>query len=142
MKSWGSRGSESGQFNTIRGIAIDTQGNIYVADAGNKRIQVFDTDGTFKTQFTGVGSPAAICITPGPRQVMYVSNSNPPEDIDTGGEIYKIDLTGKVLGKFGKAGKQLKEFGSVNQIDCRSENELFVGEVGNWRVQKLTLHAN
>jgi len=142
VKSWGSRGSESGQFNTIRGIAIDAQGNIYVADAGNKRIQVFDTDGTFKTQFTGVGSPAAICITPGPRQVMYVSNSNPPEDIDTGGEIYKIDLTGKVLGKFGKAGKQLKEFGSVNQIDCRSENELFVGEVGNWRVQKLTLHAN
>ena len=73
---------------------------------------------------------------------MYVSNSNPPEDLDSGGEIYKIDLTGKVLGKFGKAGKQVKEFGSVNQIDCRSETELFVGEVGNWRVQKLTLHSN
>ena len=49
---------------------------------------------------------------------------------------------GKVLGKFGKAGKQLEEFGSVNQIDCRSENEVFVGEIGNWRVQKLTMHAN
>jgi hypothetical protein len=139
VKSWGSRGSEPGQFNTVHGIAIDAQGNVYVADTGNKRIQVFDTDGNFKTQFTNIGSPAAICLTPGPRQVLYSSNSNPPEDIDANGEIYKLDLTGKVLGKFGKAGKQMKEFGTVNQIDCRSENDLFVGEIGNWRVQKLTL---
>ena len=139
VKSWGSRGSEPGQFNTVHGIAIDAQGNVYVADTGNKRIQVFDTDGNFKTQFTNIGSPAAICLTSGPRQVLYSSNSNPPEDIDANGEIYKLDLTGKVLGKFGKAGKQTKEFGTVNQIDCRSENDLFVGEIGNWRVQKLTL---
>jgi DNA-binding beta-propeller fold protein YncE len=139
VKSWGSRGSEPGQFNTAHGIAIDAQGNVYVADTGNKRIQVFDTDGNFKTQFTNIGSPAAICLTSGPRPVLYSSNSNPPDDIDTNGEIYKLDLTGKVLGKFGKAGKQMKEFGTVNQIDCRSENELFVGEIGNWRVQKLTL---
>jgi len=139
VKSWGSRGSEPGQFNTVHGIAIDAQGNVYVADTGNKRIQVFDTDGNFKTQFTNIGSPAAICLTSGPRQVLYSSNSNPPEDIDANGEIYKLDLSGKVLGKFGKAGKQMKEFGTVNQIDCRSENDLFVGEIGNWRVQKLTL---
>ena len=139
VKSWGSRGSEPGQFSTVHGIAVDAQGNVYVADTGNKRIQVFDTDGNFKTQFTNIGSPAAICLTSGPRQVLYSSNSNPPEDIDANGEIYKLDLTGKVLGKFGKAGKQMKEFGTANQIDCRSENELFVGEIGNWRVQKLTL---
>jgi DNA-binding beta-propeller fold protein YncE len=139
VKSWGSTGSETGQFRTAHGIAIDSQGNVYVADTGNKRIQVFDTDGNFKTQITNIGSPAAICITPGSRQVLYSSNSNPPDDIDSGGEIYKLDLTGKVLGKFGRAGKQMKEFGTVNQIDCRNENELFVGEIGNWRVQKLTL---
>ena len=49
-------------------------------------------------------------------------------------------LNGKIVGKFGKAGKLPKEFGTVNAIDCRSENELYVGETGNWRVQKLTLH--
>jgi hypothetical protein len=140
VKSWGSRGTGPGQFNTVHGIAIDGQGNVYVADTGNKRIQVFDSDGTFKTQFTNAGSPAALCITPGPRQVLYSSNSNPPEDIDTGGEIYKMDLTGRVIGRFGRAGKLPKEFGTVNEIDCRSENELYVGEIGNWRVQKLALH--
>jgi len=142
VKSWGSRGTEPGQFNTVHGIAIDAQGNVYVADTGNKRIQVFDTDGNFKTQFTNIGSPAAICLTPGPRQFLYSSNSNPPEDIDVSGEIYKLDLTGTVVGKFGKAGKEMKEFGTVNQIDCRNPNELFVGEIGNWRVQKVTLRAN
>jgi DNA-binding beta-propeller fold protein YncE len=142
VKSWGSRGSEPGQFNTVQGIAIDAQGNVYVADTGNKRIQVFDTDGNFKTQFTNIGSPAAICLTPGPRQFLYSSDSNPPEDIDSAGEIYKLDLTGNIVGKFGRAGKQMKEFGTVNQIDCRNPNELFVGEIGNWRVQKVTLRSN
>jgi len=140
VKSWGSRGSENGQFNIAHGIVVDVQGNVYVADSGNKRIQVFDRDGTFKTQFLNVGSPAAMCITPGAHQYLYSSNSNPPEDIDANGEIYKMELDGRIVGKFGKAGKLPKELGSVNAIDCRSENDLYVGELGNWRVQKLTLH--
>jgi DNA-binding beta-propeller fold protein YncE len=142
IKSWGSRGTENGQFNVAHGIVIDAQGNVYVADSGNKRIQVFDGDGNFKTQISNIGAPAAICITPGPRQYLYSSNSNPPENIDSDGEIYKMELSGKVVGKFGKAGKLAKEFGTVNAISCRSESELFVGEIGNWRVQKLTLHSN
>jgi NHL repeat len=140
VKSWGSRGVAPGQFNMPRGIAIDAQGLVYVADSGNRRIQVFDADGNFKTAFLNVGTPAALCLTPGPRQYLYSSNSNPPTDIDVDGEIYKLDLNGKLVGRFGKAGKQLKEFGTVNAIDCRTENELYVGETGNWRVQKITLH--
>jgi hypothetical protein len=44
-----------------------------------------------------------------------------------------------VIGRFGRAGKRLKEFGTVNSIDCRSENTLLVGEAANMRVQKITL---
>jgi len=57
------------------------------------------------------------------------------------GEIYKMELDGRILGKFGRAGKLLKEFGSVHEIDCRNPNQIFVGELSNWRVQKLSLHA-
>jgi DNA-binding beta-propeller fold protein YncE len=142
IKSWGSFGKAPGQFNTPHGIVSDAQGNIYVADSGNRRIQVFDSDGTFKAQFLNVGAPSAICITPGLHQYIYSSNSNPPEDIDTGGEIYKLELDGRIVGKFGRAGKLPKEFGTVNAIDCRSESELYVGEIGNWRVQKLALHPH
>jgi hypothetical protein len=140
IKAWGQRGSEVGQFNSLRGIATDAQGSIYVADAGNKRIQVFDGDGNPKAQIANIGVPSAICITPGAHQYLYSSNSNDPETMDNG-EIYKLELDGKVVGKFGRAGKLPKEFGMVNAIDCRSENELFVGELTNWRVQKLTLRA-
>src|SRR5580658_8308628 len=85
VKSWGSTGTNPGQFNLPHGIAIDAKGNVYVADTGNKRIQVFDADGTVKTQIVGVGSPAAICITPGAHQYLYTSNSNPQDDIDVDG---------------------------------------------------------
>jgi len=140
IKSWGSKGTDPGLFGSVLAIAVDAQGNVYVADGGNKRIQVFDNNGTFKTQYTNVGSPAALCMTPGPNQFLYSSNSNPPEDIDVAGEIYKLKLDGTIVGKFGRAGKLPKEFGTVNAIDCRSENNLLVGEVGNMRVQKLSLH--
>jgi hypothetical protein len=140
IKSWGQRGSEVGQFNSLRGIALDAQGNVYVADAGNKRIQVFDGDGNPKTQIASVGTPAAICITPGAHQYLYASNSNDGESLDNG-EIYKLELDGKIVGKFGRAGRLPKEFNMVNAIDCRSENELLIGELANWRVQKVTLRA-
>jgi hypothetical protein len=140
VKSWGSRGAAQSQFDSVRGIALDAQGNVYVADAGNKRIQVFDGDGNFKSQIADIGSPSAVCISPGTHQYLYSSNSNPVDDIDSNGEIYKLELDGKIVGKFGKAGKLPKEFGTVNAIDCRRGNELYVGEIGNWRLQKVTLH--
>jgi hypothetical protein len=140
VKSWGQRGNATGQFATVDSIAIDAQGNVYAADGGNQRIQVFDNNGTFKTEIKNVGNAQAICITPGANQMIYVSNSNPPNDLDTAGEIYKMRLDGTMVGKFGRAGKLPKEFGTVNAIDCRTDNVLYVGEVGNFRVQKLMLH--
>src|SRR5215472_14682043 len=140
VKSWGKKGAATGEFANVRSIAVDTQGNVYAADGGNKRIQVFDNDGAFKTAFTNVGNAQALCMTKGSNQFLYVSNSNPPDDIDRDGEIYKMRLDGTITGKFGRAGKLPKEFGTVNAIDCSSENTLYVGEIGNLRVQKLTLH--
>jgi hypothetical protein len=141
IKSWGSRGTANGQFSTVHGIAIDAQGNVYAADPGNKRIQIFDGDGVYKNQIVNIGSPAAVCISPGAHQYLYASNSNPQDDIDANGEIYRLELDGRPLGQFGKAGKLPKEFGTVNAIDCRGNTELYVGEIGNWRVQKIALSA-
>jgi DNA-binding beta-propeller fold protein YncE len=138
VKSWGTRGSEPGQFNMPLSIAIDAQDNIYVADRGNKRIQVFDTEGAPKRQITSAGAPWAICISPGAHPYLYSSSSNEPNTLDDGA-IYKMELDGTVLGKFGRAGHLPKEFGTVNQIDCRNPNELLVGEVLNWRVQRVIL---
>jgi hypothetical protein len=52
---------------------------------------------------------------------------------------FKLSLDGRVLGVFGFSGKQLKQFGWIHEIACPSENVLYVGELLNWRVQKLIL---
>jgi DNA-binding beta-propeller fold protein YncE len=161
IKSWGEPGDKPGQFNVPHSIAVDAQGNVYVADRGNRRIQVFDGDGNFLRQFTidvpappdarpaignkpsasaanstmAPGAPWAVCITPGPRQVLYSSDAFP-------GRIYKLSLDGKVLGMLGESGKQLKQFGWIHEIACPSENELYVAELLNWRVQKLILEPS
>lgn len=140
VKSWGKRGTANGEFANVRSIAVDAQGNVYAADGGNKRIQVFDNDGNFKTAFTDIGNAQALCLTKGTNPVLYVSDSNPPDDIDRDGFIYRMRLDGTIMGRFGRAGKLPKEFGTVNAIDCRTENTLYVGEIGNLRVQKLMLH--
>ena len=116
----------------------DAQGNVYVADAGNKRIQVFDAEGTFKSEFGNVGTPLAMCITRGSMQYLYISHAGDEDGMEDAA-IYKVALDGRVLGKFGAAGKLPKQFGLANSIDCRDENVLLVGEMTNWRVQKLTL---
>ena len=158
VKSWGEKGTKPGEFDTPHNIAADAQGNIYVADRGNRRIQVFDGNGTYQraisidvpvpagarpaignpipAETTGTqapGAPWAICITPGPSQVLFVSDSYP-------GRIYKLSLDGAVLGVLGKSGKQPKQFGWIHGMACPSERELYVAELLNWRVQKLTLH--
>jgi len=164
LKSWGDRGNKPGEFNTPHSIAADAQGNIYVADRGNRRIQVFDGEGKLlreirinvpydpsarpaigarpdlgKLEASGgpltmaPGSPWALCITPGPNQVLYSSDAFP-------GRVYKLTLDGKVLGVLGESGKQLKQFGWIHEIACPSENVLYVAELLNWRVQKLVLH--
>jgi len=140
VKAWGSRGHEPGQFEDVHTIQVDHQGNVYVGDRANKRIQVFDNDGNFKTMYINVGAPWAICITPGQHQYLFSSNSTSTTDMSENGKIYKMELDGRILGKFGKGGKQLKEFMAVHEIDCRKDNEIYVGEISNWRVQKLTLH--
>jgi NHL repeat len=159
VKSWGDRGSKPGEFNTPHSIAADAQGNIYVADRFNRRIQVFDSEGAFLRAMSidvpfdpatkpvignkldpnatsgtfSPGAPWALCITPGPHQVLYSSDAYP-------GRIYKLSLDGKVLGVIGEPGRQLKQFGWIHEIACPSENELYVAELLNWRVQKLLLH--
>ena len=78
------------------------------------------------------GSPWAICITPGPQQVLYAADGYP-------GRIYKLTLDGKVLGVLGRTGHGAGEFGWIHELACPSENVLFAAELLNWRVQKLTL---
>jgi hypothetical protein len=156
VKSWGEPGTGPGQFRTPHAIAIDRNDNVYVGDRGNQRVQIFNTDGKYLREWKieippdystrpvngaapaapsmqGVGAPNSLCITPGPNQVLFLGESTWPA------RIFKVTLEGKVLGVIGKSGRNLKEFSGGHAIACPSENEIYVGESSNWRVQKLIL---
>ncbi len=181
VKSWGERGTGPGQFLVPHGVVVDSKDNIYVADRGNARIQVFDVNGKFLRQFTlrgqapaypltadtpnpnpiflspnpatrdddptvakaypdepplnlsGIpGAPDALCITPGPNQVLYVGDINPSR-------IYKMSLEGKLLGILGEPGGKLGEFRGIHALACQDDHTLWVGELLNWRAQKITV---
>jgi hypothetical protein len=140
LKMAGHRGTGPLEFNTPHGLAMDAQGNVYIADRGNNRVQVLDNELNFKTQYLNVGTPWTVCVSPGPHQYLFSSNSNAIGNFENG-EIYKMELDGKIVGRFGEGGKQMKQFGSVHEIDCRDPNGILVGELTNWRVQKLMLKA-
>jgi DNA-binding beta-propeller fold protein YncE len=164
LKSWGDRGKNPGEFNTPHGIAADAQGNVYVADRGNRRIQVFDGDGKFLREMRidvpvppgarpAIGnipdaakleaSGGPLTMAPGAPWTVCIT-PGPSQVLYTSdafpGRIYKMTLEGKVLGTLGESGKQLKQFGWIHEIACPSENVLYVAELLNWRVQKLILH--
>jgi sugar lactone lactonase YvrE len=136
-------GSETSQFNTPHGIAVDAQGNVYVADRANRRIQVFDNNLVLRAVYDNVGNSWTVCVSPGPHQYLFTSNSNPngnaPGTWDITGEIYKMELDGTIVGRFGHASKELGGFQVVHMLDCRNPNEVFVAEIESWRVQKLLL---
>ena len=150
-----------GELNTPHTISYDAKGFIYVGDRGNRRIQVIDpktnqfvreikidvpvpadakpwmgATPTVEQAAAQSGAPWAICVTPPNAQgtqYLFSSDAFP-------GRVYKLTLDGKVVGWLGKSGHQPKQFGWIHEIACPSENEIFVAELLNWRVQKLTLH--
>lgn len=141
----GARGDGVDQFNTPHTIASDDLGNIYVGDRGNARVKVYNSDLELLTMYENVGSPWEICISEGPHQYLFVSNSNPDSNPapswDITGEVYKMELDGTIIGKFGEAGKALGQFQTIHGIDCRNPDELYVSEIAAWRVQKILLGA-
>jgi len=156
IKTWGSYGNQTGQFRNPHNMQIDRQGNIYVADRGNGRIQVFDTDGNFKRVIwlnarydkkhhptlanlnpnpPNASAPWALCITTnGPTQYLFAIDQEP-------GRLYKMTLDGKILGMLGESGRGPGQFNWPHGLACPSEDVVFVADMNNWRVQKITLKA-
>ena len=112
VKDWGERGNQPGDFNTPHSLVVDNNDVVYVADRGNSRIQVFDTEGNRKAVWNLPTAPWALCLTNGPNQVMFVGSV---------GRVYKMDLTGKILGVFGRPGRMPGTIDSIHGIACPDE---------------------
>src|SRR6186997_468627 len=139
-------GKGPGEFNLPHGLQVDGQGNVWVGDRSNFRYQVLDNNLKPKTIYDNIGVGWTVCVSQGPHQYVFASNSNPngnaPGSWAITGVIYKMELDGTILGRFGHASKEFGGFQVVHMMDCRNPNEIIVGEIESWRVQKLLLQPS
>jgi hypothetical protein len=128
VKTVGTHGSGDNQFSTPHGIATDAQGNVYVADRGNFRIQVYDSDLNFKKSIGGVGAPWSVQVTP-----KYIYSG------DGTGKLYRLDHDGKLLG-WGQTSLGHGQSGClIHEMHAVSDNVLIKGDCSTWTVEKFTI---
>lgn len=152
LKKFGSFGSGNGQFGLASsnggptGIAVDSQGNIYVSDTWNYRIEKFDKDGNFVKAwgqgFDTKGVAATDQQNPtgfyGPRGIFYDAKSNHIFLADTGNKrIVIFDTDGNYVSQFGTAGSGQGQFDEPVDVAVRSDGEVFVSDLNNHRVEIL-----
>ena len=80
-------------------------------------------------------APWTICITNTPTQYLFTTDQEP-------GRIYKLSLDGTILGMLGEAGRGVKQFNWIHGLACPSEDVVFVADMNNWRIQKITLRPD
>ena len=140
--TWGSQGSGDGQFQSPYGIAIDSVGNIYVADGYNYRIEKFDNTGGFLAKWSlqgpGDGSfGGAMAITIDSTGDVYVLNG----DYWTY-DIQKFDSSGNFITRWGGHGSADGQFECAEALATDSSNNVYISDRCNYRIQKFDSSGN
>ena len=114
----GTRGSEIGQMSTPHTMQVDAEGNVFVGDRGNRRIQVFDNEGNYLSEWP----------IPGPNQ--SVIDDNGMMHTASGSEVWISTLDGKHLGAWGERGEEAWQFtGGAHGLCIDSAGAVYVGQV-------------
>lgn len=136
LMSWGACGIDPGQFNIPHNIVCDAEGWVYVADRESHRIQVFDTNGRFETQWNTVHRPSALCLPRCGCPLCYVGELGPALPLtrdfpNLGPRLSVLDMSGKVLARIGasKPGLGPDQFIGPHGLAVDSRGDIYVGEV-------------
>jgi DNA-binding beta-propeller fold protein YncE len=132
---WGQAGAGDGQFNEPSGVAIDSAGNVYVADTANHRIQKFDDLGNFLLKWGSSGSGAGQFDAP---KGMAVDSADNVYVVDSGNHrIQKFGASGSFVTAWGSSGSGSGQFNQPFGVAVDSLDNVYVTDTGNDRVQKF-----
>ena len=138
LRQWGNSGTGNGQFTKPQGLAVDQEGHVWVADAGNSRIQKFSATGEYLTQFSELTETCTPVSMKGPDGVAFDSSGN-VWVADTGADrVDELSSTGKYITRFGTEGTGNGQFKEPRGIAIDKEGHVWVADTGNNRVQELS----
>lgn len=136
-RSWGTLGSGNGQFDRPCDVVVSDVGEVFVADADNDRIQVFDVNGGYLRQFGSLGSGngefnisctgAALAIGGG--ELFVADNNN--------ARVQVVDLDGNYLRQWGSSGSANGQFDGLHGLDYNN-GHVYTAEWSGERVQVFT----
>jgi DNA-binding beta-propeller fold protein YncE len=134
--SWGESGTDPGQFNISHNVATDKEGWVYVADRENHRIQVFDRNGKFETQWVNMARPCGLFIDQSGDQTVYVGELGVAilpnaQATGLGPRITIMDISGNTLARLGDQpeGEEPGRFIAPHGVCIDSRGDIYVAEV-------------
>ncbi len=128
IREWGTKGKGEGEFNLPHAICLDAKGQVYVGDRENDRVQVFDPDGKFITQWKESGAPFGLFLTKEAK--MFVADGR-------GNVVRLLDGQGKEVARFGEKGASAGQFTMPHWICVDRQGAVYVAEVSGERAQKF-----
>jgi tripartite motif-containing protein 71 len=145
VTSWGKTGNGEGEFNWRPAkpedgpdggfVGADKEGNVYVSDGVNFRVEKFDGNGKFLMQWGSQGEGDGQFVPPGMGPVMASPDGN--VYVADFAHVQAFDTNGKFLSKFGTAGAGEGEFTGAAQVAWDKQGNIYVADLLNARYQKF-----
>jgi DNA-binding beta-propeller fold protein YncE len=136
LMSWGEPGTRPGQFNIVHNICCDGDGWVYVADRENHRVQIFDGNGRYETQWNNLHRPCGLCAQGDRRPIFYIGELGPSTPVNLpwpniGPRLSIVTHDGKLLAELGDphAGEAPGQFIAPHGLAVDSRGDIYVGEV-------------
>ena len=136
LMSWGEPGIDPGQFNIAHNICCDAEGWVYVADRENHRVQVFDGNGRYQTQWNNLHRPCGMFIEPGRCPICYIAETGPGMAVNQhtpnlGARVSILTHEGKLLARIGERipGFGPGQFFAPHGLCVDSHGDIYVAEV-------------
>jgi DNA-binding beta-propeller fold protein YncE len=138
LLAWGEPGTDPGQFNIVHNICADDDGWVFVADRENHRVQVFDKNGKYETQWNNLHRPCGLYMERGKHPLCFIGELGPQMPVNKdvpnlGPRISICDHEGKVLARLGDqhGGEGPGQFIAPHGLAIDSRGDIYVGEVSN-----------
>jgi len=142
VMSWGGPGSDPGQFNIVHNIVADDDGWIYVADRENHRVQVFDINGKYETQWNNLHRPCGLFMPRGDCPHCFIGELGPGMPVNRhmpnlGPRLSIVSNEGKLIARLGGEEGLVNEpgkFMAPHGLAVDGRGNIYVGEVSytNW----------